>query len=146
MRRYVMLLPVFLFSLGPAECQKKDDPLQGNWAVVQTERGGRTPPAELLKTLKVVFKGNTLRMSDSKRGESATFKLDNAKMPHEIDLVFKEGPNEDVERTALGIYELNGDSLKLAWRKDGGPRPTEFASIKGERTSEFMILKREKGK
>jgi uncharacterized protein (TIGR03067 family) len=145
-RHYVILLPVLLCSIGTADGQKKDDPLQASWAVVQMERGGRNPPADLLKSMKVVIKGDTLTMSDDKRGESATFKFDRAKKPHEIDLVFKEGPKGDVERTALGIFELDGDSLKLAWRKDGGPRPTEFASIKGERTSEFLILKREKGK
>jgi uncharacterized protein (TIGR03067 family) len=113
---------------------------------VQTERGGRKPPADKLKSLKVVIKGNTLRMSDDQGGESGTFKLNRAKKPHEIDLVFKEGPKGDVERTALGIYELDGDNLKLAWRKDGGPRPTEFATVKGERTSELLVLKKEKGK
>jgi uncharacterized protein (TIGR03067 family) len=141
-----LVLPALLCFLGAADGQQKDDPLQGSWVVVQMERGGRKPPAELLKSAKVVIKGNTLRLSDDKRGESATFKLDRAKKPHEIDLVFKEGPKEDVERPALGIYELDGDALKLAWRKDGGPRPKEFASIKGERTSELLILKRDKGK
>jgi uncharacterized protein (TIGR03067 family) len=146
MRHCIVLLPALLGFLGPAAGQEKDNPLQGSWAVVQTERGGRKPPADKLKSLKVVIKGNTLRMSDDQGGESGTFKLNRAKKPHEIDLVFKEGPKGDVERTALGIYELDGDNLKLAWRKDGGPRPTEFATVKGERTSELLVLKKEKGK
>jgi uncharacterized protein (TIGR03067 family) len=147
MKHHAMLLAVMWFYFAAAHGQEKADPLEGNWSVVAFQRGGRKPPEELLPTLKVVIKGNTLRISDDKgKGEGAIFKLDRAKKPHEIDLVFKEGPKEDVERTALGIYELDGDSLKLAWRKDGGPRPTEFASIKGERTSEFLVLKREKGK
>ena len=57
-----------------------------------------------------------------------------------------EGENEDVRRTALGIYEIDGDNLKFAWRKDGGARPKKFASIPEERTSELVIVKRDKPK
>ena len=39
MRNYAMLIPVLLGLLGAANGQEKDDPLQGNWVVVQTERG-----------------------------------------------------------------------------------------------------------
>lgn len=145
MRRSVIFLLVLLGSLGRTDGQEQDDPLQGKWTCTQFERAGKSPTLEQLKTLKVVIKGNALRMSDDNdRGEGATFKCDQSKKPNEIDLLFKEGPKEDIERKAVGIYELDGDTLKLAWRKDGGPRPTEFASIKGERTSELLILKRAK--
>jgi uncharacterized protein (TIGR03067 family) len=145
MKRHALVAAVMLCSFGAVNGQEKN-PLQGNWIVVQTERGGRKPPAEFLKTLKVVIKGDKLEMSDAKRGETGVFKLDPAKKPKEIDLVFSEGPQGNVKRTALGIYELDGETLKLAWRKDGGPRPTEFSSIPGERTSELLILKRAKDK
>jgi uncharacterized protein (TIGR03067 family) len=147
MKRCSVLLALIL-SCSAVRGQEQDSPLQGTWTLVQFERGGRKPPEELLKTkpLKMVIKEDTLRMSDGERGEGATFKIDRSRSPHEIDLVFKEGPNEDIERNALGIFELDGDNLKFAWRKDGGPRPKEFSSIPGERTSELIVLKREKGK
>jgi uncharacterized protein (TIGR03067 family) len=133
-----------LLSFGAARGQEAGDLLQGDWAVEHMERGGRTPPAELLKAVKVVIKGRILELSDARQGEAGVFKLDATKTPHEMDLIFGEGPENDVERTALGIYELRDDTLKLAWRKDGGPRPTKFSSIRGERTSELLILKRAK--
>lgn len=145
--KYSMLLATALMlSLNPASGAEPQDPLQGTWSIVQMERGGRQPPQELIKSskIKMVIKGNTLRISDNNRGEGATFTLDNSKKPHTIDLVFKEGPNEDVERKALGIYEIDGANLKFAWHKDGGPRPTKFKSIKGDRTSELWVLKRRK--
>ena len=147
MRRYAIFLLALLGSLSRMDGQEKDDPLQGKWTLAQIERGGKSPTPEQLqlKPYKVVIKGNTLRISDENdKGEGATFTRDQSKKPNEIDLLFKEGPKEDIERKAIGIYELDGDTLKLAWRKDGGPRPTEFTSIKGERTSELLILKRAK--
>jgi uncharacterized protein (TIGR03067 family) len=134
---------------GAAKAKEKDtDPLQGTWTIVHLERAGHEFPKEILErgTLKVVIKGDTLRITDGKRGEGATFKRDTAKKPQTIDLVFMEGPNETIKRTALGIYELDGDNLKFAWRKDGGVRPTKFESIPEERTSELVIVKRDKPK
>jgi len=148
MSRYLMLAASVAFFLNAADGAEKKDPLQGTWKILQMERGGRKPPQELINSgkWKVVIKGNTLRISDDKRGEGATFKRDDSKKPHTIDLVFKEGPNEDVVRQALGIYEIDGETLKLAWHKDGGARPKKFASIPGDRTSELWILKRAKKK
>src|SRR5262249_19253582 len=34
-------------------------------------------------------------------------------------------------RTSLGIFELNGDKLRICFREKGGERPSEFASEKG---------------
>ena len=133
----------------PEQAKQKDaDPLQGTWTIVHLERGGHRFPKEILElgTLKMVIKGDTLRMTDGKRGEGATFKRDTAKKPHTIDLVFMEGEKEDIKRTALGIYQVDGDNLKFAWRKDGGKRPTKFASIPEERTSELVIVKRDQPK
>lgn len=142
MKRRLVLVAALSFVAPSAEAVA-DGGLEGIWNVTRMERGGRTPPPELLKSLKVVVEGKTLKMTDGKRGESATFEVDDTVTPHAIDAVFKEGPNGDVERKAAGIYELDGNVLKVAWRKDGGPRPTVFATPPGERTSELWVLERE---
>lgn len=133
-----MLIPIIV---------RADEPkgtIEGTWTVVDMERSGKKAPQQLLQggQFRVVIKANSLRMSDIKQGEGATFTIDETKKPRTIDAVFMEGPKEDVRRTALGIYELDGDNLKIAWRKDGGPRPQEFSSLKGVRTSELWVLKR----
>ncbi len=72
------------------------------------------------------------------RRKKGTFKLDPSKKPKAMDLTLeKKGKKE----TALFIYELDGDNLKLCWRKPGGKRPTHFTS---KDTGGLMILKRNK--
>jgi uncharacterized protein (TIGR03067 family) len=143
MARFVALACTFLFSAALAQADDDQKLLDGEWTVVQFERAGKAPPKEVLDSLKVTVKDGELDMKDSRGGESATFKLNSGKSPAEIDLKFKEGPKKDVIRDAVGIYELDGDLLKLAWRKDG-TRPTEFKSIAGNRSSELMVVKRKK--
>jgi uncharacterized protein (TIGR03067 family) len=59
-----------------------------------------------------------IRGEGGERAEG-TYKIDADKKPKEIDLVFSG-------HTFLGIYELKGDTLKLAIRLN--ERPTDFSS------------------
>jgi uncharacterized protein (TIGR03067 family) len=52
---------------------------------------------------------------------TGTFKLDAAQTPKHIDLVLPD-------RTLKGIYETDGQTLKIAYALSGDARPTEFAS------------------
>ena len=126
---------------APAEDKKKDEEkLQGTWIVVSGERDGMKLPDDKIKDLKVVIKDDTLTVGD----EKTTFKLDAKKKPKTIDLVpiKKDGTKEDM---VPGIYEIDGDDLKMCWAKGGkeADRPTEFATKKDSRNVLF-ILKREK--
>ena len=53
-----------------------------------------------------------------------TFKLDPAKSPAQIDLVSLF--ERDKGKTFQGIYELNGDTLKLCLSRKEGDRPRSF--------------------
>lgn len=146
MRPFVILALGTLLLSNLAYGEEPKGGLAGTWTVVAMERAGRKPPKELLEknSLKVVIQKNSLRISDDKRGEGATFTINEKLDPPTIDLVFKEGEKENVERKAVGIFKLEGDNLTFAWRKDGGARPKEFSSLRGERTSELWVLKRKK--
>ena len=54
----------------------------------------------------------------------AKFTLDPTKKVKTIDYTIAEGANEG--KTQLGIYELDGDTLKFCYAQPGKDRPTEF--------------------
>jgi uncharacterized protein (TIGR03067 family) len=53
------------------------------------------------------------------------FTSDSSKSPKTIDYVSKG-------KTQLGIYEFEGDVLKVCVSAPGSPRPAEFKSIPGD--------------
>jgi uncharacterized protein (TIGR03067 family) len=96
------------------------DKLQGKWTVESFEYNGG-PVAEMLGALRE-FSGDKYTLSP-KTGEtfSGTFKIDAAQTPKQIDLMLPD-------RTLKGIYEISGETLKIAYSLDGEARPTEFQS------------------
>jgi uncharacterized protein (TIGR03067 family) len=112
------------------------DKIQGTWKIVSGEKGGKPLPADKLKDIKVVFAGDKLTFSSGGKSSEHAFKLDPAKKPKEIDVEFGG-------KTGTGIYELDGNTLKIAHGELGDPRPKEFASKEGSDVT-FMVMKREK--
>jgi len=68
-----------------------------------------------------------------------TISLDAGKSPKEVDTKFSEGPIAG--KTSLGIYELDGDTLKSCVAEPGDPRPKTFASRRGTRLM-LVVYKR----
>src|SRR5947208_1143275 len=96
-------------AAAPAGGGKTDkDKLQGAWELHTISYDGRTDKFPEGKRMQLVFKGEKVGRSDRK--ELDDFKLDEAKTPREIDLVKSDG-------TQRGLYELKGDTLRMAFRK-----------------------------
>ena len=145
--RHLLACTVVGLLLGadaPKDDGKKDkEKLQGTWkAVTAQQRGQSQDDAE---EHRLIFSGDEFSV---KKGEETVvkgkFKIDTSKKPKEIDMEFIEAKRESVKgKTALGIYELDGDTLKWCWNKPGGERPKKFSS---EATDEHLLvtLKREK--
>jgi uncharacterized protein (TIGR03067 family) len=87
----------------------------------------------------------TKRNGDTAKSSTVnfTYKLDPSKKPAEIDLSPTAG--EIKGKVFPGIYELDGDSLKLCRNQPGQKRPNEFVSNKGS-DEVLLILKRVKSK
>jgi uncharacterized protein (TIGR03067 family) len=137
-----VLTALLIVLSGVSGDEKKDDEkIQGNWTVVSREFIGKKTPEAELKALKVTIKDGTITMDDGKKKEKIPYKLDPSKKPKAIDLA-----NTGIEskETTLGIYELDGDTLKMCWsEKDPKHRATKFASDKDSGQT-MIVLKREK--
>ena len=126
---------------------KKDlEKLQGTWKPVSVEQRGESKEDE--EDHRLVFDGNKFRI---KRGDETmiqgTFKLDPSKKPKAIDMMITEDENgEHKGKTALGIFALDGDTLKWCVAEPGTTeRPKDF-SAPADTNLMFITLKREKAK
>lgn len=137
--RVMSMLFVFVFSLIVVAAQGDTETIQGSWSVVKATKRGKEAPEDEIKQVKLTFKGNTVTVNDGKRDEEASFKLDPAKKPKEIDIT----PGGNAEKAVPGIYELTGDDLKICFSGPGGVRPTTFEATPESKHS-LLILKRMK--
>ncbi|MBN9120623.1 MAG: TIGR03067 domain-containing protein [Planctomycetes bacterium] len=147
--RAALALCLLLGSGAPAQEPKKPDPkaemkkLEGVWEgfVVEGkgERADRGP-----YQLRITVTGDKMTAVDLKNNKdmgSGTFKIDPTKSLKTLDATGVVPPAKR-DKTYLGVYELDGDTLK--WCVDNrqrGERPTEFRSNNG---NFLMILKRKK--
>jgi uncharacterized protein (TIGR03067 family) len=107
--------------------KKEMDALQGEWTLVSATRDGKDMPAERVKGYKNTVKGDKFSItSEGKTAEEGTMKLDPSKKRKEVEFILAEG-----EKTALGIYELSGDTYKLCYAQPGKDRPKEFSAKEG---------------
>lgn len=123
-------------------------PLKGDLAKFQGKWSAMVGP-EKDNPLVVVFKGTSASFKLTFQGEEREFqgeiKLDESAKPHKtIDWIkFKRPTGEDVPPN-LGIYEFDGEELKICSGGAGKERPTEFKA--GEAgPPQLVVLKREGG-
>jgi uncharacterized protein (TIGR03067 family) len=110
-------------------------------------------------TWKAEFEGKKVEMKFAKEKFTVTFtdgnkdlvftgtvKIDAAKKPKEMDMTIEEG-KDFAGKTALAIYDLDGDSFKWCANEPGkDARPTAFPDKQGESAEGhlYLVLKRAK--
>jgi uncharacterized protein (TIGR03067 family) len=124
-----------------AAAAKDQESLQGTWQVVSFKvEGAQGPPEEVIKTMKLTIKGDKMSHGGAGgRTEEATFTLDATQQPKTLDMTPTAGP--DKGKSILGIYQLDGDTLKICAAKPETARPKEF---KEGKEAVLLELKREK--
>jgi uncharacterized protein (TIGR03067 family) len=116
-----------------ADLKKEVKKFQGTWTFESSEAGGKKLPADQLKGLILTFVGDkhTVKKGDEVI-QAGIQKLDPSSSPKAIDVTLTEGVNKGA--VMLGIYEIDGDTLKVCFDAEGKKRPTQFKSAPGSAT------------
>lgn len=126
----------------PESTQKDRDKLVGTWAGYAVDGKGEKPDQGPVK-LELVITKDLIKAKQFKGKEivdlgEGTFVIERDKTPNILDATKKlDNPNR--KETWVGIYHLDGDTLK--WCVGRKTRPTEFATGQG---AFLVILKRQK--
>src|ERR1041385_5627335 len=136
--RNTLLIALATVALLSASAQ--DDPvvkkdlaqLQGEWSMVSGTADGYPIPDDMLPNSKRVCKGDELTATvGGQLVMKARITIDPAKKPKTIDYQVFDGPTKG--KTHLGIYEIEGDTMKSCFAAPGATRPTDFTSKLGDK-------------
>src|SRR5262249_18414780 len=94
-----------------ADARADRDQLQGYWDAGSVTEDGKEFGAAEREAVHVHFKGDEITFYPTRDKARVTFRLDPASSPKAITLTEQEG--DDKGASVPGIYELNGDRLKL---------------------------------
>jgi len=112
--------------------------IQGTWKVVGGEENGKAVALPAGVEMASVFTATEYSLLfNGQAKEKGTFKLDASASPKALEFTITDGA--DKGKTQLGIYELNGDTLRLCIAKPGTPRPTSFKTTQGGNAELFTL-------
>jgi uncharacterized protein (TIGR03067 family) len=136
---FTLLTAVFLLGVATANDDAKDDreKIQGTWWAVSAEDSGRKATGEAVKNIKWVITEDKITQCFGEKTKEFSYQLNATKKPRWIDLT-------EIDRTTPGIYELNGDNLKVCFPEGGkGERSTAFESKPNSVNDILITLNRE---
>ena len=113
---------------APANDGKKDlERMQGDWAADSYVIDGMKLPEDDAQAYFRTIKGDAYTVARFQRVlGKGTIKLDAAKKPKAIDAL-----PAGSDKPLLGIYEFDGDKMKLCFAAPGKERPAAFTSAEG---------------
>ena len=123
------------FAADQPVMRKDWSAIQGTWQVTYSEDGGRIATQEMLKEIRFVIDEQNLITEIGGRKSVSTYKLDPSTNPKSLDLT-------ENGRTKQGIYDLEGDTLRICIAESGDQRPTAFDSQPNSANDIVLILKR----
>lgn len=122
--------------------KKELEKLQATWATTSIEADGeKVTEEERIKSRKLTIKGSGYTLKVGDETVQGTLVIDPGKKPKTIDVKPSSGLNKG--KTLLGIYELEGGSLKTCIALPGKERPTKFSTESGT-GHQLVVYKRGK--
>ncbi len=121
----------FLMGADPEDAVKKElARFEGVWSFALVEVDGKKQPEVPFETNKfIVSKDGSYIIVQGPRITRGTITLDATKTPKHYDVTITNGPSKGVSST--GIYEIDGDSLKVCLPFRGKERPDALVSKPG---------------
>lgn len=126
-------------TAGTADDKKLD--LSGKYALVSGKKNGGDVD-EKSKKATYTFTADTVTIAGGDAKFVISYKLKPDTTPVQIDLSITDGPDGAKGTPAVGIVEVKGDTLKLAYSLDKDKRPKNFDGKDGY----TYELKKEKAK
>ena len=121
--------PAALKGAPEEAAQQELKRLEGTWVAVDIEHdGGKDPAIGAAKW--VIRDGRYGVYLDGQKRETWALKLDPTRTPKTLEARFLL---DQTGRRLAGIYELDGDTLKVCYDLTGRDFPTEFSALKGAR-------------
>jgi uncharacterized protein (TIGR03067 family) len=136
------ILAIAISLIGDdAELTKKDlQKMQGDWAAFEIIRDGNKLPTDDAQAYFRTVEGEAYSVSRYRKVMgTGTIKIDATKSPREINAQ----PSGAGAKLQKGIYEWDGDKLKINFGPPGGDRPTDFKSPPGSGRA-YTVWEREK--
>ena len=126
-----------------------DDPprgrgaVRGTWACTSAVVDGEPLPEKTVKELRLTITAD--RYKTERADEvlfDSTYRLDPSKDPKQIEMTATEG--DAAGKPALGIYAVDGDTLKMCYVMPGRDRPKAFESAPGSKA--YLVTWKRSGK
>lgn len=136
----------FCLALGVSVKAFADEPvgdpvaIVGTWLPVKAELSGKPMPDEVLKTITLKLSSRSYEATVGGELDKGVYRISSKVNPKSITVTGMAGPNSG--KTFPGIYELDGDTLRICYDLSGAGRPKEFKTIAGDQY--FLVIYKRK--
>jgi uncharacterized protein (TIGR03067 family) len=124
-----------------SQAAKQQAEFQGNWSFVSMEEAGVKKTDHEMKSMNMsfFFKGDKVTWYRYEVFEQGVFRLDPSTNPKRIDMFTG---NSDGPRFLRGVYEINGDNMKICVAYFHDEYPMEFVSHPKPNEQGLYVLKK----
>ena len=101
--------------------------LQSRWRAVYSEVEGEMTPINDFSALILEHAGNTFTVANKGATvDEGTFSVNVTVTPHELVYIYSKGQPQFLGAPRRGIFQIEGNTLKLCMSPIGHPSPAEF--------------------
>ena len=131
-------------SAGPKPAGDREK-LQGSWTLVRVVHDGKKVTDTKSIGSRVLIKGDRITATDEDNKEVyvVTYTLNPRASPKAIDMKIVSGKEKERGKTAEGIYDLKGATLRVCYSYAPGKRPKDFTTKPGDKQI-LLEMKRSK--